>query len=439
MIEFERISQNNPWWQNPENIRQDSLILEFERQKFQYWHPFYKNFPLNKDVVLTLRGPRRVGKSTLFHLIIKKLLLEEKVPPETVFFLTADRISGYNELFEIVTSYLDFAHPRTNHRLFLFIDEISFVTDWQRAIKELVDTGRFKNATVVLIGSSLLDLKFGTEFLAGRRGNTDQPDIFYYPLSFADFVRFVNPEINTQLQKHFSDYLLTGGFPQTINALLTTGSIANSYYETFLTWVENDLHKTKRDSETSYRILDNIFLTLTTQMSFTSLAKDSGLKSQFVIQQYLDIMDKMFLLFPLHTFILDQKKQDMMKNKKIYFTDPFIFNALYLKSRQMTEDYFTQSKKLLAGFDFFPNIVENTVGAYLKRNNHHLYWGKTAKGEIDFVAKEGEILKLFEVKYREKIEYQNYLSYAKNLVFISKKDFSKKPVPTLPLEIFLLQ
>ncbi len=379
---FERIRANNPWWAQITIITDDTLILEFESQKFRYFHPLINSLPLKKDAVLTLRGPRRVGKSTLLRLLIKRLLIDEKIPKEAVFFYPCDRVKDFDDLFGIIKTYLDFARPRTNSRLFLFLDEISFVKDWQRAVKEMVDNNLLKNALVLLTGSSLLDLKYGSEYLSGRRG-ISPADIFYYPLSFKDFVNLVNPETAKEnnpftlsynlpkLQKLLSDFLITGGFPKTINEFYTLGRIENSTYETLLTWLENDLHKTNRSEQTGYDLIANIIRTLSTPVSFTSLARDSFLTSHLAIQEYIEIFERMFILFPLNAFLIEQKRRDLKKNKKIYFTDPFIFNALYLKTNEQMEDPFVQSQKILE--KNLGRLAENTVAFSLKRKYPSLF------------------------------------------------------------------
>lgn len=444
---IERLKANNPWWISPGMILEDSLLKEFAEQKFHYSHPLLQSLSLHQDAVLTIRGPRRVGKSTLLHLLIKRLLIEEKIPKEAIFFYPCDRVENYNQLFEIVKTYLDFARPRTDSRLFIFLDEISFVTDWQRAIKEMVDSGLLKKSLTILTGSSILDLKFGSEFLSGRRGQISPADIFYYPLSFADFVNLVNPKLGAEkdefnlsyqlpkLNKLFRDFLLTGGFPKTINEYYASGRIANSTYETFITWVENDIHKTGRSEKTAYDLLANIFRTLTTPVSFTSLANDSSLASHFAAQEYLDILEKMFVLFPLNAFVIEQKRRDPKKNKKIYFTDPFIFNTLYVKTQQLLEDPFSSILKKID--ELMPFIAENTIAGQLQRFYPQLYWGKGVKGEIDFVGKKEGKINFFEVKYREKIDYSEILPVSP-LTVISKKHICDKPVMTIPLEIFLL-
>lgn len=443
----DRIIANNPWWGNIKFIEDDSLIVEFNSWKYRYFHPLLDHFPLDKDAILTIRGPRRVGKSTLFRLFIKKLLLEEKIPKEAVFFYPCDRVKSYDDLYEIIKTYLDFARPRTSSRLFLFLDEVSFVPDWQRAIKEMTDSGLLKNAMVLLTGSSILDLKFGSEFLSGRRG-ISPADIFYHPLNFRDFVKLVSPDIDSEdnslalfhqlpkLHKLYDDYLITGGFPKTINEYFSLGRIDTSTYETFLTWVENDIHKTRRSEQTAYDLIANIIRTATSQVSYTSLAKDSNMASHFAAQEYIDILEKMFILFPLPAFVIEEKKRDSKKNKKIYFTDPFIFNSLYLKTSEQMGDPFNQSLKIVhmipAGI-----LAENMTALHLKMVFPSLYWGKMKKGEIDFAGKKENKLRLFEVKYQERIDFGE-IPRLPEITIISKKTLNDKPLNTIPLEIFLL-
>lgn len=396
---------------------------------------------------MTIRGPRRVGKSTLLRLIVKKLLQEEKVPKEAIFSFACDRIADYNELFAVIKTYLEFARPRTNSRLFLFLDEISFVKNWQLAIKEMVDAGLLKNSLMILSGSSILDLKYASEFLVDRRGAIRPYDIFYYPLSFSGFVKLVDPGLLTDLKtlsltyklpklaKLFNDYLLTGGFMKTINEYFSTGRITNDSYETLLTAFENDIYKVGRSAKTAYQIVANLIRTMTTPVSNYELARSSGLVSHEAAGEYLDIFEKMFTITSFPAFLVEQRRKDLLKNKKYYFVDPFIFNALAAKINDKMDNPFGFSQDQISK-EMRPLIAENTVAAHLFQKNSMYYWGKTAKGEIDFVTKAKDKLSFFEVKYREKIEYSEIFKVT-NLTIISKKTYQEKPVLTLPIEIFL--
>jgi len=138
----------------------------------------------------------------------------------------------------------------------------------------------------------------------------------------------------------------------------------------------------------------------------------------------------------LHTFLVEQRRRDPKKNKKIYFTDPFIFNCLYLKTAEQLEDPFPQSKKILEK-DIWGSLAENAVASFLKRSYQSLYWGKTKTGEIDFVGKKGGELHYFEVKYKSTIDI-SATPLPSHITTISKKTLTQKPYKTIPLEVFLL-
>lgn len=242
-ISKSQLQSHNSWWIRPELVLEDTKITEFEGQRYKWWPPAYYGFPLDQDAILTLRGPRQVGKTTLLKLLIKRLLLKEKYPREAIFFYPCDRIADYNELHLLLSEFLAFAQPRTRKRLFIFLDEISFVKEWQRAIKELVDSGKLKNAMVLLTGSNILDIKFSSERLPGRRGEIFKPDIEMLPLDFSGFLGLVCSDLKEKgyeeifslhfprLQKLFEDFLLTGGFLTTINQFYTKDFIPAYVYE----------------------------------------------------------------------------------------------------------------------------------------------------------------------------------------------------------------
>lgn len=440
----------NPWWETAEAVKSDIKIREFNSQKFQYRHHLLKTFPIQQDAVLTLRGPRRIGKTTLVKLIIQNLLLNSKISPENIFFYSCDQVTDFKELSTILGEYLSFIRPRTKKRLFIFLDEISFVREWQRTIKALVDTGQFVNVTCLLTGSSTLDLAFSSERLPGRRGKVDQPDITILPLTFGEFVRLVEPELAgtskllfhlPALQKLFDDYLLTGGFPNTINEYYQKGFISSTTYQTFIKWIEGDLHKLGKSDQLSSQILNRVFVHLTTPVSWYKLAKEAGIGSHATVIDYMEILERLFVLFNIKCFLVDQRYVDIKKNRKIYFTDPFIFNCLYAYINGFLDEAFSFTTKQTITTKAKPKSVENTVAAHLFREFFPLYYGRLKKGEVDFVGKRRNSFYYFEVKYQQKVSVADFSwarSSLKNLTVVTRKDFSKNGIELLPVEIFLL-
>lgn len=450
-----QLQLHNPWWIRQELILEDEKLMELQKKKYQWHHPFLASFPKEKYVLFTLRGPRQIGKTTLLKLIIKKLLLEERKEKEAVFFFPCDTIEDYKELEELLGFYLDFAQPRTGERLFIFLDEISFVTEWQRTLKLFVDMGRLRNTLVVLTGSNILDLKFSSERLPGRRGEFFQPDIEIAPLTFQEFISLVAPELAIQdpflglsnlpkYQKLFEDYLLTGGFPANINYYYSDKFIPIWVYEQYLSWIEGDLHKVGKSEKLAYNLVREIIKRLTTPVSWYRLGREAGISSFETVNDYLEILEKMFVVSPLHYFSLPEKKSYYRKNKKVYFTDPFIFHSFAAKIDGFLPQAFNYSKNYLLSQEKIPSLVEMVVTAILKRNfQEFLFYGRSQEKEIDFVGYKKGRYSYFEVKYQSQVDSREFI-WAKELIpggtltILSKKDyFYDKKILIVPAELFL--
>lgn len=445
---------HNPWWRRPEYILEDNFIAELERQKYPYHHPLYQTFPINKDGILTLRGPRRIGKTTLLKLLIKKLLLENRINKENIFFFPCDTISDFKELEEMLVYYLDYIRPKNEERLFIFLDEISFVAQWQRAIKLLADTGKLKKSLVLITASNILDLKFSSERLPGRRGEIFPWDITFLPLTFKEFIALVKPNLLDaplsaslsllpQFKKLFTDYLSCGGFPATINEYYAKGYIADQTYEIFLNWIEGDLHRVGKSEFSSYQIIKRLFVHLTNQVSFYKLSRETGIASHTTVEEYLEILEKMFILFRLPYFSLEQKHIYIRKNSKLYFSDPFIFNALKAKASGFSQEAFRFSQEHIFDLTTRPALIENTAALHLHQFVPNLYFGKSeADKEIDFVGFSQGTYSFFEVKYQKNVDGKDFSWAGKilgenKLIVLTQSNFSEGKISLVPAELFL--
>ncbi|MGA1823577.1 MAG: ATP-binding protein [bacterium] len=447
------LQSHNLWWIRQELIHEDTKIIEFEQQTYQWFHAFYSDFPLQEDAILTLRGPRQVGKTTFLKLLIRRLLIEDKIPRQAIFFYSCDRIKDYDELFYLLTAYLDFVKARISTRIFIFLDEISFVREWQRAIKALSDSGRLKNTLLLFTGSNILDIKFSSERLPGRRGKIFKPDIEILPLDFSEFLRLIKPEFKqreyheifsmhfAELQKYFEDFLLTGGYLANINNYYSLGFIPSYMYEIYFNWIEGDLHKAGKSDDTALKIFDRLRFHLTSPISFYKLARESGVSSHLTISDYLDILEKMFVLFKTEYFSIEQKRTDSKKNRKLYFYDPFIFQVVLTKMDGFLDDAYNYSRRIMFEETFRPKAAEMLVGSFLRQYFNQLYYGSSSLGEVDFVGKAQGKYSFFEVKYQNRLqskEFYKFKNLLKKITIITKTHLVMEGDITLvPLEIFL--
>ena len=455
-ISFQLLQQQNPWWFREEVILDDEKIADYEQETYQYIPPILSEFPENTDAILTLRGPRQIGKSTSMKLLIRRLLLELKIPKKHIFYFSLDRIEDYNQLYELIDCYLRNVRPGNPQRLYIFLDEISFVRQWQRGIKALADEGKLKNATLLLTGSNLIDIRGGAERMPGRRGRLSRVDFEQLPMTFAEFIHLTELGIESTdidsliyhkdlLLHRFEEYLITGGFPLSINLFFTRGHISSYVYQLYLSWIEGDIGRVGKLERNLYQIMSRILAHISTGISWYKLSRETGIASHATVQEYIEILERMYVLRTVPFIDLSSKLQMYRKNKKLYFQDPLIFHCFSAKNNGIGDNFFTESQRFLNDPLGKSKLVESVVGMHIfRRYQNCFYW--QGRKEIDFVAKEGNKLHFFEVKYQEKVSASEFQWFKKispkgrRLSVITKQDFKKdKSISLMPAPVFLLR
>lgn len=427
------LEKHNPWWTDPSLLHDDVTLLDFARQKYKYYHPFLEVLP-HEDGVIVIRGPRRIGKTTLLKLLIKKLLPSQKSSPRNFFFYPCNRIADYNQLYDLLTSYLG---QKISRRRFIFLDEITSVSEWQRTVKDLWDSGDFRDCTVILTGSNALDLQISSERLPGRRGQHIY-NINCLPLTFSEFVRMTAGKKDIDLS--LRAYLICGGFPQAINEFYRNGFISNVLYETYLNWIEGDIEKLGKSERFLYATVSEIFKHLGSTVSWYKIAQNTGIGSHSTVENYIDNLGKLFVSFSLNFHSVEEKKTYLNKNKKIYFSDPVIFHSLRGKTDNFTDQFF-QYAQIEENHSLLPSLVENIVALHLKRLPGVLTYGHYGGKEVDFVVNHQNRCRFFEVKFQNNIRISDFAFWQKKepLTVITKNfSFRKNNLRFIPLAEFLL-
>lgn len=433
-------NKHSPWWDHKNWQKLDVTLQEFQEQPLQHHHPLLQDLP-TKPGVIVLRGPRRIGKTTFVKQAISKILKLTPTQPTNILFYPCNRIADYNQLYDLITGYLGTV---TGHN-YIFLDEVTFVREWQRTIKDLADHGDLKHTTLFITGSNALDLKYSSEQLPGRRGQLHSRDLTYFPLSFADFATMVRRKHKLTTSQLFADYMLCGGFPQAINQYYSQGFISNHLYETYLTWIEGDFHKAGKSSNNLYAILEQVIRHLGSTTSWYIIAKNTGITSHSTVADYSDILEKIFASFTLYHYSVDEKKVLLNKNKKIFFIDPLIFHAVNARIKGFTDQFFTHAQETLTNPKILPQLVENIVGSHLytkqTQQNNQLYYGQYQQKEIDFVNRKHNQLSYFEVKYQQHPKLSDFSFWNKsqplNIITPSFK-LAKNTLNFLPITDFLL-
>ncbi len=455
-MDISEFTIQNVWWKGKSHINEDRHISSYLDKKYK-WRPSktLTASELAPGNIYTLRGPRQIGKTTHIKLIVKSLI-EQGIIEKNIFYASCDMLTDNKELLLLVRTYLDFAEKTTAK--YIFLDEISGIKDWQKAIKFLVDTGELENVCLVLTGSHTLDIKYGFERLPGRVGKKGK-NYTLLPLTFREFVALLHPDISKKIRtaKKFQDiksmakiampyekelkalfnkYLIVGGFPLVINEYCTEGKIPDYIFELYGQWVVGDIVKWGKQEKILKQILRTALIKQGTALSWDSFSKDAEIKSHKTVSSYVEDLENMFVFFVLYFIEPNKKIADYNKNKKIYFFDPFIhhiFNRLfYLKEFEISPELIES----VAVMHFARFAQKNVPDAKLE---DVAFYYKNKK-ETDIVLKISEKLCAVEVKYQNTIKTEDFASLRKfeNGLLLSKTLFDLTgKYPSIPIHIAL--
>jgi hypothetical protein len=441
----------NEWWKTGKLPEKDANISDWNESSFK-WKPRLSETIENEEVIYVLRGPRRVGKTTLIKLRIQRLL-QEGVPPENIFYFPCDAIETPKQLATVIDNYLEQRNPEK--WTYLFIDEISMLMDWQKTVKVLYDAGKFKDSTVILTGSHSIDLRKGSESLAGRRGKIERlrygtPDKVLLSAKFPEYVETLDAKLSSEIQELgllslpnrkkmmyelvngripselkrmalftkeldalLDQYLLTGGISQAINQYVSKRKIAEDTYSIFVNLMVREICRWKHDEHYTRQILRRIFEVLSSTVSWMELGKDTDVKDSKTAESYVNILRDSFVIAYYYKLNTNKASADFASNKKIYFQDPFIFHAC--RAWTYGKNAFDLSQKFLSTPEDKSKLVECLVGNHLSRfmfnlapsslydpSNYVYYWTSNGK-EVDFaIDLDGKFVPI-EVKYSDNI------------------------------------
>ncbi|HBG06749.1 MAG: ATPase [Geobacteraceae bacterium GWC2_58_44] len=342
---------------------------------------------LDSREIIVFKGVRRCGKSTLMAQVIRALLTRG-VKPAAILRVNLEEplfSAEYSiELLEqIYRAYRERVQPEG--KCWLFMDEVQNVPGWESWVRGRSETEDIK---IFVTGSSsqMLSRGIGTK-LTGRNISFE-----VFPLSFSEFLRFNNLEIDTELdymtkkatvRNLFNDYLKYGGFPEVVLKESTEDKelLLKSYFEDLL----------YRDIVSRYEIRDVANLRNLAVYLLTNVAKQTStnkLKNNFTISQdktenYVSAIMESYLLFQLLKFSYSLKST-MRAGFKPYAIDTGLRNRIAFA---FSEDM---------GW-----LVENVVMCHLKRQHEEVYYDSNST-ETDFIVKEGmKITRQIQVWYED--------------------------------------
>jgi len=480
-MKFDDLININPWWkfgkefwQYDKNLREAKEFIEFQRKKIK---------PAKGNIYI-IRGVRQSGKTTYLKQNILKVLDNN---PNTILYVPCDRILSRKELRNIINNF--YRINKDANLLYILLDEITYLKDWNLELKTIADSNLIDKTIVFATGSNPVEIKEKAERLPGRR--VEGNEYYLKPITFREFILQtidkITPRVDSkefaeslrilknklkgtsinleedhgsmekemrdifpfkeELDYMFDIYLLTGGFPLTINEYLKNRfiekreDIKNEVYETFVRLFLGDISKIKRSETIAKEIVKGIIDRYGSRYSFSAIAKGLGLPHQTVME-YLEILEDSFLITVFYSSDPSTKKLRFKGDKKIYFSDPFIYHCL--SAFLSGYNGFDSSKEnLLRNKD---SIVEGIIASHLIQTNEipyqrewktYLSFVYTSTGkEIDFIHNRKTCI---EVKYKEEVDIRD-ITKIKNIekyIVLTKNQFELGEITFVPVSVFL--
>jgi len=358
----------------------DLIVYWKEFETPEYMEREFNYSYLETDKVLTVTGSRRAGKTYLCFQMIDEL----EVPEDNILYLNFEDerlqpIQG-DELTKLLETYRELYTPEKDERLYLFLDEVHTIPDWEKWVRRVSE--REKDIKLIVTGSSseLLSEEVSTE-LRGRPLNKT-----VYPFSFTEFLEMKEVEYELdklpysdrkpEVKKAFNEYLKYGGFPEVVkeNDEQLKQGILQEYYSTIFRRDIVERYKVENIEglKDFYKLrTDNFASKMTYSQSKNNLKSLGHDMSKNTVKKYLSYAKNSFLLFELERYT-PKTKSRMRYPRKIYPIDTGLVNAVR--------------------FNFSENrgqALETTVFLQLKRQENGEIFYYEEDGECDFIIQEG--------------------------------------------------
>lgn len=445
------LARYNPWWEDTAALDGHSLIRAWSGSRVKR-DPGPRLAFQHDDLVYSLRGPRRVGKTTFVMREVQRLL--QTVRPDNILYYSFEVENSPVDVVNVVREYMA-RFGGASGRRFLFLDEISNVANWQKAIKKLWDMGELAGCTVLVTGSHSTDVRVSAESMPGRRGapGPDDPlDKILAPVSFGEYVALVDPRVKKRLddlslsnplerirmfldlcdgsvderlnrllvlrdalESHLKNYLVSGGLPHVADELLARRAIGPATYAECTSSTKADLSLANHKAGRIFQILPQIADSLGTPVTWSSLKRGTDVSSNYMVEESIVALNDSFITFMLYRYNSETGMPKFNAAKKIYFSDPYFLHVL--RRGHGPGDVFAESRQWIESPRHLPALVEQSVASHASRlafdmsKNKHLfeydhsvfYWQSRSGREVDVVISSGDGLFPIEVKYQNKI------------------------------------
>jgi predicted AAA+ superfamily ATPase len=345
---------------------------------------------LEGQKIILVLGARQVGKTTLVEHVLRQQKvgsLNFDVEIDKRRFIAASSLPPEKALASL-------GGPE-----FLIIDEAQRMPDASRIIKGWYD--KKVPTRIIMLGASSMDLlSQATESLTGRNSKLRLPPLlfeetlgeqswFSQDYDQATLLFSFAPSVRTVL----IDRMVYGSYPEVV----ISGDKRELLRELAADYLWKDILQTGliKKPDQIKRLLMLLAHQCGSEVSYNELAVNLQM-ARATVEHYIDLLEQCFIIFRLPAYSTNARKE-ISKNKKIYFWDTGIRNALL---NQFSTDELRPDIGLL---------WENWVVAEVAKRNmlegmpYDLYfWRSRHQSEVDLVVKTETELKAFETKWGRK-------------------------------------
>lgn len=317
--------------------------------------------------VKILTGVRRCGKSTILKMIMERLGAEYGVLKDRIISCRYDSME-----YEDMTARQMYSHLKEqivpNGKTYLFLDEIQEIEGWEKVINSIASD---YDVDLYITGSNsrMMSSEIST-YLTGR-----YISFHIFTLSFNEYLTFKSQyTMIDNPKRELADYLRLGGFPATHLREYSQDEVYTIVRDIYNSTVFSDIVKRNqiRKIDQLERVVKYTFNNIGNTFSAKSIS--DYLKSEHrsidneTVYSYLEKLGKAYLLHRCSRYDL-QGKQILKTQEKFYLAD-------------------TSLRYSVLGYsvDSVASSLENVVYLELCRRGYVVNVGKTADGEIDFVA-----------------------------------------------------
>ena len=384
---------------------------------------------IDAPFVKILTGIRRCGKSTILQMIMNELK-KRGISEERILSYRFDSME-----YEDMTAKEMFAEIKgklsAGKKTYIFLDEVQEVKNWEKAVNSLAsdyDVDIYVTGSNSRMMSSEIETYLTGRYIAFR----------IYTLSFSEYLDFKKEFDKVgDIKAELSEYVRLGGFPATHLQKYTEDEVYTIVKDIYNSTIFSDIVKRNqvRKVDQLERIVkfafDNVGKTFSAKSISDYLKSEHRTIDNETVYSYLEKLESAYILHRCSRYDI-QGKELLKTQEKFYLADTALrYSVLGYKPTSVAA------------------MLENVVFLELCRRGYSVNVGKTANGEIDFIAeKQGnkiyvQVTKEIKTEETEKREYDRLLDLRDNYpkYLLTTDDFAGgnyEGIKTMHIADFLL-